>query len=248
MDKFSIRKRLPPCQVSRKLVSQVENYFNVQIPKLFQKELASMSGIFQNQNSGNLRKYSLYLQQGSQTDELKRIDDLKGAVFPKKVRSLTMHLRLGIPEITNISVTFTRNHFAEIDLTVTDAKAKVKAQKIHDALRQILSAYARKRAIVHSPVFQVLITLLVPVSLVGLGMWWQTDLLFLFLSLGWLVLLSVFMNYSLTHTFPYTTFQTGQKVEVRGVLYFLSLLLVIALISGYSYLLVMRMRELAGFA
>jgi hypothetical protein len=85
MDKYNLQKKLPPCQVSRKLVSQVENFLNVQIPKLFQKELASMSGIFQGQNSGNLRKYALYIQEGGQTTELKRIDDFKGATFPAKV-------------------------------------------------------------------------------------------------------------------------------------------------------------------
>jgi len=246
VDKFTLRKRLPPCQVNRKLVSQVENFINVQIPKLFQKELASMSGIFQGQNSGNLRKYALFIQEGTQTSELKRLDDLKGAVFSGKIRGLSLNLRLGIPEITNIAIHFPRNGYGEVDLTVTDAKAKLKAQKIYDALRQILSAYARKRAIVHNRVFQVVMTLLVPLALIGLGMWWQTDLFFLFLSLGWLVLLSVFLNYSLTHTFPYTTFQTDRRVELRSVMYACSLLLVVALTAGYVYLLVMRMRELAG--
>jgi len=246
VDKFTLQKRLPPCQVTRKMISQLENFLNVQIPKLFQKELASMSGIFQGQNAGSLRKYALYVQQGSQTEEFKRSDELKGAVFSNKVRHVSLRLRLGIPEITSIAISFTRDQFCELELTVTDPKAKAKAQKIHEALRQILSAYAKKRAIVHSRVFQILVTLLVPVGLIGLGIWWQTDLYFLFLSLGWLVLLSVFLNYSLTQTFPYTTFQTDKRVHLRSILYGLSLLLVIALTGGYVYLLVMRMRELAG--
>jgi len=248
VDKVTLQKRLPPCQVTRKLISQIENFLNVQIPKLFQKELASMSGIFQGQNSGNLKKYALYVQQGSQTEELKKIDDLKGAVFPNKIRSITLKLRLGIPEIMNIAVSFSRDQFSELELTVTDPKAKAKAQKIHDALKQLLSSYAKKRAIVHSRVFQILVTLLVPVSLIGLGMWWQTDLFFLFLSLGWLVLLSVFLNYSLTQTFPYTTFQTDKRLHLRSIFHGLSHLVVIALTAGYVYLLVMRMRELAGMA
>ena len=246
MDKFSLKKRLPPCQVNRKLVAQIENFINVQIPKLFQKELASMSGIFQGQNSGNLRKYTLFVQQGSQTNEFKRLDELKGAVFPNKIQSLTLLLRLGIPEIVNISILFTRDQFAEVELTVTDAKAKTKAQKIYDHLRQILSSYARKRAIVHSKVFQMFITLVAPLSLIGLGMWWQTDLFFLFLSLGWLVLLSVFLNFSLTQAFPYTTFQTDKRVHLRSIFYGLMVVLVLGLMGGYIYLLVLRLHELAG--
>jgi len=248
VDKITLQKRLPPCQVTRKMISQLENFLNVQIPKLFQKELSSMSGIFQGQNAGSLRKYSLYVQQGSQTDELKKLDDLKGSVFSNKVRQISLRLRLGIPEIMSISLSFTRDQYGELDLTVTDPKAKAKAQKIHEALRQILAAYAKKRAIVHNRVFQIMVTLMVPVSLIGLGMWWQTDLFFLFLSLGWLVLLSVFLNYSLAQTFPYTTFQTDKRVHLRSILYGLSLLLVIAVTGGYVYLLVMRMRELAGVA
>lgn len=243
MDKYTLQKKLPPCQVTRKLVSQIENFLNVQIPKLFQKELASMSGMFQGQNSGSLRKYALYIQEGGQTKELKKIDDFKGSTFPAKVRGLSMHLKLGIPEVMNISINFPRDQFAEVDLTVTDPKAKAKAQKIYDALRQILSAYARKRAIVHNPVFKVLLTLLVPVSLIGVGMWWKTDPMFMFLSLGWLVLLSVFLNYSLTQTFPYTTFETGKRFGLRGSLYFLLTLLAVTMISGYAYLVVIGMQE-----
>jgi len=245
VDQISLQKRLPPCQVSRKMISQLENFLNVQVPKLFQKELASMSGIFQGQNASSLRKYALYVQQGSQTEELKKLEDLKGSVFSNKVRHISLRLRLGIPEIINISISFTRDQFGELDLTVTDPKAKAKAQKIYDALRQILSAYAKKRAVVHNRAFQILVTLLVPVGLIGLGVWWQSDLFFLFLSLGWLVLLSVFLNYSLAQTFPYITFQTDKRFHLRSLLYGLSLLLVIAVTAGYVYLLVMRMHELA---
>jgi len=246
VDKFTLRKRLPPCQVSRKLVSQVENFLNVQIPKLFQKELASMSGIFQGQNAGNLRKYAIYLQQGTQTVELKKLEDLKGAVFSNKVQGLSLHLRLGIPEIISISISFPRNRLSEVDLTVTDAKAKLKAQKIYEALSQILASYTRKRAIVHNRVFQVLLTLAVPLTLIGLGAWRQSDLFTLFLSLGWLVLLAVFLNVSLAHTFPYTTFQTDRRFSLRSVLYALALLLACVLTAGYTYLLVLQMPELSG--
>jgi len=246
VDKFTLRKRLPPCQVSRKLVSQVENFLNVQIPKLFQKELASMSGIFQGQNAGNLRKYALYLQQGTQTVELKKLEDLKGAVFSNKVRGISIHLRLGIPEIISLSISFPRNQFSEIDLSVTDAKAKLKAQKIYDALSQILASYTRKRAIVHNRVFQIALTLAAPLTLIGLGTWLHSDLFTLFLSLGWLVLLAVFLNVSLTQTFPYTTFQTDRSLSLRGTLYALALLVVTALTAGYTYLLVLQMPELSG--
>ncbi len=246
MEKFSLQKRLTSCRVTKKLVAQVENYLLVQIPRIFKDELASMSGIFDAKNVNALRKYTLTLQDGNREAELKGINDFKPALFSRTTDRLVMNLRMGIPEILSVVIIFPRGGTPRLEVVTSHQKARQKCQQIAQNISDLLAPAATPNWLFHNRFFQGVLTALLPAALLGYGLWRQHDLPLLLFSLGWLVLLALFVNFNLARLFPYVSFETERYANVRSILYLLSLILLNGLVVGYVTLLIQELGRHGG--
>ncbi len=244
METFKLIRTLPSCRISKRLIAQMESYLLGQLPKLLKKELANMMELLDLKNPGALRQYVLSFQGSAGTEDLETISNYKKEQLPSTLRRVTMSLKLGRPEILGIRMVFAHRGKPFIEISTASQSVKQNCNKILQHLQEILRSAASRSWLFHHKAFQTLLTLSIPAGVMVYGHLIGKDSILLYYSQGWLLLFSGLLSYSLTKVFPFITFRTDRKVDLKKILYLLLLIATSAGIVGYTWVLLLELGAL----
>jgi len=235
---------LPSCRVNKGLIVKLENYLLMQIPALLRKELAGMMEALDLKSPASLKKYTLSLQDRSGGRELGSIAELPDKFFPPSLRKISLHLKIGRPEILSVTVTFAAGARPRLELATMSRQVRKDCPRIAANVSGIIKSWSTRNWIFHSRLVQVLLAAVVPAAFAGYGWLKGIDPFFLFSSQGWLLLLAGTQSLTLPRLFPLVSFQTPRHFNPGKLLLLLLLALNLAAISGYVGLLFFELERL----
>lgn len=237
MKKLTKRIPLPSCTVDKRLITQLETYFNSRIPAFLKKDLTQMMNLYNLKNPASLRTYTLTLVEGKETIQLESIRQYKEESFAPKIKEVRMHLKVGRPEAIDLQIVF--NRFAEPYLEISTVSESVKKiiPKIGDQIGSILESWSNRNHIVSTGWFRSLLVLSPLAVVTGVGLWLGADPFFLAASLGWLLILSALLAFNLYRVFPTVSFKTRKHVALKRLGAIVLLALNLSLIVLYVLVL-----------
>jgi hypothetical protein len=237
MKKLTKRIPLPSCTVDKRLISQLETYFNTRIPALLKKDLTQMMSLYDLKNPASLRTYSLTIIEGKETTQLESIKQYKEENFDPKIRTIRMHLKVGRPEAIDLQVVF--GHFSAPYLEISTISESVKKaiSRIGEQIQSIFESWSNKNHIVSTSWFRSILVL-APIALVaGSGIGLGADPFFLGSSLGWVLILSALLAFNLYRLFPLVSFKTRKHIALKRLGALVMLTFNLALICFYIFVL-----------
>jgi len=215
MKKLTRRINLPSCRVDKRLVAQLETYFNTRIPGFLKKDLTQMMNLYDLKNPASLRSYTLALVEGKESIQLESIKQYREESFNPKIKELKMHLKVGRPEALDLQIVFAKKGDSYLEISTVNEGVKKICSKISEQILSILENWANKNSIVSNNWFRALL-IVVPLGLVaGLGLWLKADPFFLIASLGWLLVLNACLVFNLFRIFPMVSFKTKRHVALK---------------------------------
>ena len=237
MKKLTKRIPLPSCTVDKRLISQLETYFNTRIPALLKKDLTQMMSLYDLKNPASLRTYSLTIVEGKETTQLESIKQYKEENFDQKIRAIKMHLKVGRPEAIDLQVVFSRFAAPYLEISTVSESVKKSISRIGEQIQSIFESWSNKNHIVSTSWFRSILVL-APIALVtGSGIWLGADPFFLGSSLGWVLIFSALLAFNLYRLFPLVSFKTRKHVALKRLGALLMLTFNLALIGFYIFVL-----------
>jgi hypothetical protein len=245
VEKFTLKKSLPACRVDKRLLAQIETFFLTQVARGFKKEIESMMYVLEVKNPAELRKFSVTLLTRDGILDLSSMAEFKGEALDPSIREAVVSLKLGRPELIDITVIFSRQGFPVMELTTFSKAVHQAGDQIHQKLISIMGNWSNRNGIVHHRLFRGVLSLAIPGGVVGYGYLRQLDLSGLLFAQGWLLILAALLSLVLTRIFPRTSFKTRRHINFRmlGALALFSTTL--AAIAGYVTLLLFELGHLS---
>lgn len=236
MERTIIRRRLPSCRVSKNLIKRLEGYLLTQIPKILKDDITRMASAF-GKRSEDLWSSSLSVQEGKEVQELAGIADYQGEHFDRRIEQATLHYKVGIPVILEVTIRFSRGASPLVEIATTHRATKKLCAHIISNIQGIVQNWGNKNWLLHNRGVQVVTAVSLPVAVVLYGYLTGANMFFMVASQGWLFLLGIFLNLNLKHLFPLVSFQTRRRFNMRTLLYTFSLAGILSLIGGYIAML-----------
>lgn len=237
MKKLTQRIPLPSCTVDKRLISQLETYFNTRIPAFLKKDLTQMMHLYDLKNPASLRTYNLILVEGKETIQLESIKQYREEQFNPKIKELKMHLKVGRPEAIDLQIVFNRFSSPYLEISTVSENVKKIIGKIGDQIQSILESWSNKNHIVSTSWFRSILVLAPLAIVTGLGLWLGADPFFLGASLGWLLILSALLAFNLYRLFPLVSFKTRKHVALKRLGALVLLTVNLSLLGLYIFVL-----------
>lgn len=241
MKKLSLRTTLPSCTVDKKLINQLENYLLAHVPRLLKKDLTQQMGLYDLKNPASLRTYSLSITDKKNSIQLDSIKKFKPELFEPKTSKISLQLKLGRPEIIEISVIFPGNGTPSLRISTISESVKQVCPRIAEQILTLFDSWKNNNSIFSKTWFRAL-TLLVPSSIItATGAWLGGDLYFLVTAQGWILILSAILTFNLFRLFPLVGFRTRRHLNLKKFSALLFFGLTTIVIAAYSYLLYLNL-------
>ncbi len=237
MKKLTKRIPLPSCTVDKRLVTQLETYFNTRIPSYLKKDLTQMMNLYDLKNPASLRTYNLTIVEGKETIQLESIRQYKEEQFSPKIRELKMHLKVGRPEAIDLQIVFNRFTSPYVEISTVSESVKRIIDKIGDQIQSVLESWTNKNRIVSTSWFRSGLVLAPLAIVIGTGLWLGADPFFLGASLGWLLILCALLAFNLYRIFPLVGFKTKKHVALKRLGALVLLTVNLSLIGLYVFVL-----------
>ena len=237
MKKLTKRLPLPSCTVDKRLITQLEAYFNTRIPAFLKKDLTQMMHLYDMKNPASLRTYTLTIAEGKEVLQFDSIKQYRDESFSPKIRGIKMHLKVGRPEAIDLQIVF--NRFTEPYLEITTVSENVKKiyTKIGEQLVSIFESWSNKNHIVSTSWFRSILVLAPLAAATACGLWLGADPFFLGASLGWLLILNALLAFNLYRVFPLVSFKTKKHVALKRLGALVLLTCNLSLIGFYIFVL-----------
>jgi maltodextrin utilization protein YvdJ len=215
MKKLTRRIQLPSCRVDKRLIQQLETYFNTRIPALLKKDLTQMMNLYDLKNPASLRTYALTITEGKETSQLESIKQYREESFDPKIKGIKMHLKVGRPEAIDLQVVFSRYAAPYIEIATVNESVKKAVPKVGDQILSIFESWSNKNQIVSTSWFRSMLVLAPLAAVTGSGLFLGADPFFLGASLGWLLILCALLAFNLYRLFPLVSFKTRKHVALK---------------------------------
>jgi hypothetical protein len=245
LEKFTLKKPLPSCRVDKRLLAQIETFFLTQVARGFKKEIESMMYVLEVKNPAELRKFSVSLLTRDGIQDLRSMAEFKGEDLDPSIAQAVINLKLGRPELINITVDFSRQGFPTMELTTFSKGVHQAGAQIHQKLLSIMENWSNSNCIVHHRLFRAALILAVPGAVIGFGHLQHLDLPGLYFAQGWLLILAALLSLVLTRIFPKTSFKTRKHLNVRMLGHLFLFSTTLATIAGYVTLLLFELGHLS---
>jgi len=237
MKKLTKRIPLPSCTVDKRLITQLETYFNTRIPTYLKKDLTQMMDLYDLKNPASLRTYTLSIAEGKEVVQLEAIKQYREKSFDPKIKGIKMHLKVGRPEAIDIQIVFNRYTAPYLEIATVSENVKKIISKISDQVLSIFESWSNKNHMVSTSWFRSILVL-TPLALVtGAGVWFGANPFFLGSSLGWLLILSALLAFNLYRIFPLVSFKTRKHVALKRLGALAMLTFNLSLIGFYIFVL-----------
>lgn len=241
MKKLNHRTTLPSCIIDKKLINQLENYLLVHVPRILKKDLTQQMGLYDLKNPASLRNYSLSISEGKNSIQLDSIKHFKPEQFEPKTSKILMQLKLGRPEIIEITVIFPGNGIPSLRISTISDSVKQFCPRIAEQILTLFDSWKNKNNLFSKTWFRAL-TLLVPSTLItAIGTLLGGDFYFLVAAQGWILILSAILAFNLFRLFPLVSFRTRRHLNPKIISALLFFGLTTVVIVVYSYLLYLNL-------
>lgn len=237
MKKQTKRIPLPSCTVDKRLITQLETYFNTRIPAYLKKDLTQMMNLYDLKNPASLRTYTLSIAEGKDVVQLESIKQYREESFDPKIRGIKMHLKVGRPEAIDLQVVFSRFSAPYLEIITVSENVKKISSKIGDQVLSIFESWSNKNHIVSTSWFRSILVLTPLAVTTGTGLLLGADPFFLGASLGWLLILSALLAFNLYRIFPLVSFKTRKHVALKRIGALALLTVNLSLIGFYIFVL-----------
>ena len=237
MKKLTRRIPLPSCNVDKRLIQQLETYFNTRIPALLKKELTQMMNLYDLKNPASLRTYTLTIVEGKETSQLESIKQYKEENFDPKIKGVRMHIKVGRPEAIDLQIVLSRFAAPYVEVSTVSESVKKAISQIGDHILSIFESWSNRNHVVSTSWFRSLLVLAPLAAVTGSGLYLGADPFFLGASLGWLLILSALLAFNLYRIFPLVTFKTRKHVALKRLGAIALLTVNLSLIGLYIFVL-----------
>lgn len=245
MKKLNHRTILPSCTVDKKLINQLESYLLSHIPRLLKKDLSQQMGLYDLKNPATLRTYSLNISEAKNTTQLESIKKFKPEQFEPTTSQIVMQLKLGRPEIIDVSIIFPGNGTPCLRISTISETVKHICPRIAEQVLSLFDSWKNRNSLVSKTWFRAL-TLLVPSALItGTGAFLGGDLYYLVAAQGWILILSAILAFNLFRLFPLVSFRTRRHFDPKKLSAMLFFGLTMIVIAVYTYLLYLNLELVA---
>lgn len=245
MKKINHRTTLPSCTVDKKLINQLENYLLIHIPRLLKKDLTQQMGLYDLKNPASLRNYSLSISEGKNSIQLDSIKNFKQELFEPKTSKILMQLKLGRPEIIEVTIIFPGNGIPSLRITTISDSVKPFCPRIAEQMLTLFDSWKNKNSIFSTSWFRAL-TLLVPSALItAIGAILGGEVYFLVTAQGWILILSAILSFNLFRLFPLVSFKTRRNLNLKKLSALLFFGLTNIVVFVYTYLLYLNLGLIA---
>lgn len=237
MKKLTKRIPLPSCTVDKRLVTQLETYFNTRIPALLKKDLTQMMNLYDLKNPASLRTYTLTIVEGKESSQLESIKQYKEEHFDPKIKELKMHLKVGRPEAIDLQIVFSRYTSPYLEISTVSENVKKNVTRVGEQIQSIFESWSNRNHIVSTSWFRSLLVLTPLAVVTGVGLWLGGNPFFLGASLGWLLILCALLAFNLYRIFPLVSFKTRKHVALKRLGALVMLTFNLSLIGFYIFAL-----------
>ncbi len=237
MKKLTKRIPLPSCTVDKRLITQLETYFNTRIPALLKKDLTQMMDLYDLKNPASLRTYTLTIVEGKEASQFESIKQYKEENFDPKIKELRMHLKVGRPEAIDLQIVFSRYASPYLEISTVSENVKKNVARLGDQIKSIFESWSNKNHIVSTSWFRSLLVLAPLAIVTGAGLLLGADPFFLGASLGWLLILCALLAFNLYRVFPLVSFKTRKHVAIKRLGALVMLTLNLSFIGFYIFVL-----------
>jgi hypothetical protein len=241
MKKLSKRTTLPSCTVDKQLITRLENFLFSHVTRLLKKDLSQQMGLYDLKDPASLRTYSLTITDKNNTVQFDTIKNFKPQQFEPKTSKVVMQLKLGRPEIIDISIMFPGNGMPSTRISTVSQNVKPICSKITAQLISLFDSARNKNYIVSQTWFRVLLLLTPSALITGLGIWLGGHIYYLVAAQGWILIMSAILAFNLFRLFPMVGFRTRRTFNLNKLFALLFFGLTTTVIAVYTYLLYLNL-------
>jgi hypothetical protein len=241
MQKLNLRVPLPSCVVDKKLVNQLESFLLVNTPRLLKKELSQMMGLYDLKSPASLITYAINISEKTQIHQLDRVKQFKPDCFDPKTKGLSMKLKIGRPEILDITLLFPANGAPTLTISTVSEGVKPLCPRIADQLISLFAGWKNRNYLVSRPAFRTLIVVIPPALVTTGGLYLGGDSYIITVAQGWLLIISACLAFNLFRLFPQVSFQTRSMINLKKIAALTFFAFNIALILAYTGLLYLNL-------
>jgi|GEM_PF-3564270 len=241
MQKLNHRVPLPSCFVDKKLIAQLENFLLVNTPRLLKKELSQMMGLYDLKTPASLITYSINISDKKELHQLDSIKKFKPESFGAGTRDLSMKLKIGRPEIIDITLTFPASGVPQLCVSTVSEAVKKLCPRIAEQILSLFSGWKNHHHLVSRTDIRVLIILFPPLLVTAGGLYLGGEPFLVVIAQGWLLILSACLAFNLFRIFPLVTFQSRQTINLKKAAALIFFAVNITLILAYTALLYLNL-------
>lgn len=241
MQKLNHRVPLPSCTVDKKLITQLENFLLANTPRLLKKELSQMMGLYDLKTPASLITYSINISEKKELHQLDSIKKFKSEVFSTDTRGLSMKLKIGRPEILDITMTFPASGVPHLCISTVSEAVKGLCPRIAEQILSLFSGWKNQNYLLSRTDIRLLIVLLPPLLATAGGLYLGGEPFIIAIAQGWLLILSACLAFNLFRIFPLVTFHSRQTMNLKKAAALVFFAGNITLILAYTALLYLNL-------
>lgn len=241
MKKLNQRTILPSCTIDKKLVNQLETFLLTHVPRLLKKELSQQMALYELKSPASLRTYNVSISEKNNGIQLESIQKFKPEMFEPKTSRIVLHLKLGRPELLDLSLVFPGNGTPCLLVSTINENVKKVCPRIAEQIVSLFDSWKNKNSLVSETWFRALTLLIPSAAITAAGILLGADLYHLVAAQGWILILSAILAFNLFRLFPLVSFRTKRHFDPKKLSGLLFFGLTVIVIAVYTYLLYLNL-------
>lgn len=215
MKTFTYQRVLPSCVLNRSLLADIEKRLLLGIPRLLQYGLQKILEGLGLDDHKQLESYQVIIDADKGSRSLNSASELTSSYLETGTRQVRMVYKLGAPRMIVLEIVFPLNDRPHIDLSTQSPQIGKLLPKIADGVCGAINLYGNRHKLLHNSFIQTGLLFSAPALVMAYGYLHGIDLFLLYASMGWLCLLSLGLIMSLPRIFPWVTFETSHRFQLR---------------------------------
>ena len=215
MKTYTCQRILPSCVLNRSLLVDIEKRLLQGIPRLLQYGLQKILQGLGFDDHKRLESYQIIIDADKGSRSLNSASELATSYLDAGTRQVRMVYKLGAPRMIVLEIIFPQNDRPRIDLSTQSPQIGKLLPRIADGVCGAINLYGNRHKLLHNSFIQTGLLFSSPALVMAYGYLRGVDLFLLYASMGWLCLLSFGLTMSLPRIFPWVTFETGHRFQLR---------------------------------
>jgi hypothetical protein len=215
METFTYQRILPSCTLNRSLLAEIEKRLLFGVPRLLHHGLKRVLQGLGIDDHRKLENYEVIIDTGKGPRTLKSAGELAFSYFEPGTRQVNVVYRLGAPKMITVEIVFSQNGRSQIDLSTHSPQIGKILPRIAEGVCAAIQLYGNRHRVFHNSFVQTGLLFATPALVMAYGFYREVDFFLLYACMGWLCLLSLGVIMSLPRMFPWVTFESRHRFQLR---------------------------------